>query len=149
MISRAWMASVLASLVLLGCGGMQYGLRPEPVAFEMGQPMLRWEAFPTAADLEADDQGVLVRAQDVCYDLRVYRPNGALLLERRGIPDTRFLVVLELRPGEYRWTVRPRFTVDGHTRIGQWSLQPKGRFENAILPVPVESYPSFRVGARR
>ena len=56
---------VIAVFVLAGClrTWVVYGQPCEPVVFEDGRPRLRWEPFPSEAELRADDQGLPARSR--------------------------------------------------------------------------------------
>lgn len=65
-------------------------------------------------------------AKDVRYDLRIWRrlegQSTELVYERIGLltPDHQLELTLEPHT-EYLWSIRPRFTIDGHPRAMRWS----------------------------
>jgi len=106
------------------------------------RPTLRWEPVPGSQapskycstslydekkpfkPFIADDPE---RLRDVSYDLQIWRVKGLvpdeLVYEREGIPDTTHKIEERLLPAtRYYWSVRARFTVDGNTRVSEWSL---------------------------
>ncbi len=113
------------------------GLKPEyppvgggPVFTDVDslQPIFRWQSFPRQEDLKADHEGVLSRVTAVTYDLNIlgkkgYGP-GELIYSRTGLPEPAHMVETPLEPStRYFWTVRARFTLNGHLRVTEWGEQ--------------------------
>ena len=107
------------------------------------QPMLRWERFPRDYDL-IDAEGQHHQITDVRYDLRVFdaaegvKDNGQRRLIRvpaqlvygvRDIPEAYHKIETGLNMcGDYFWTVRARFMLDGRVRLTEWA----GAYEAAV-----------------
>jgi hypothetical protein len=168
--------SVLLGLALtaLGSGCAKphpaEGLRPLPLLtgrdsltrhVQSLRPLLQWEPFPRPADMTADRSGSLGRAQNVTYEVRVWRAEspaaglcilfppeyasdavgkgpcvfpGELVYARRRLTSPFHEIESPLVPATvYLWAVRARFELDGQPRVTQWSvLTAKGR--NQLLP---------------
>lgn len=94
--------------------------------------MLRWEAFPRPADLQADREGWLSRIRDVTYELRIWKEErdpllreypGELIYSRSALPAPTHSVYPPLAPRtDYIWSVRARFTLDGQRRVTEWGV---------------------------
>jgi hypothetical protein len=83
------------------------------------QPLLRWDAFPRAADSQA--------VQAVTYDLKVWEVEDcarrALVYERSGLRLAEHRPETPLAPGSrYFWSVRARFAAGGQARATPWSF---------------------------
>jgi len=138
MRGAAGVRAMLAGAVVLlaaGCTVTVSGLRPESpalgtdatefVAVESLQPVLRWEAFPTARDYRIDRDGWPYRAQNIRYDLQIFRAEedypGALIYRRKDLPERWHQVEERLTPAtRYFWTVRARFELGGEPRVTEW-----------------------------
>jgi hypothetical protein len=96
------------------------------------QPILRWERFPRDYDL-IDTEGRDHQITDVRYDLRVF-DKAEMAKERKflvpaqlvyGVRDiTKAYHKIETglnMCGEYFWTVRARFKLDGRVRVTEWA----------------------------
>jgi hypothetical protein len=105
-----------------------YALRPiEPPlgymatasALSSVRPELRWEPWPRGLDVvPGSDPG---QAQDVRYDLRIFRA-GRIVYERRGLTEPAHRLERQLRVcAAYRWTVRAQFRLDDAQRVTEWS----------------------------
>ena len=104
------------------CAPERYsGLLPEsPLVERDPHPELQWEAVESAL-------GPTVHAENVCYDLRIYR-NDTLVYSRDGLAAPRHRVESGLRPGGwFGWTVRARFSVASRERETQWTRRAGGR----------------------
>jgi hypothetical protein len=130
--------TALAGAVLLlmaGCTVAVSGLRPkspalstdatEFVAVESLQPVLRWEAFPTARDYRIDRDGWPYRAQNIRYDIQIFHAAedypGTLIYRRKDLPERWHQVEERLTPAtRYFWTVRARFELGGEPRVTEW-----------------------------
>lgn len=110
------------------------GLRPEYpevhwsfVEVDSLQPTLRWESFPRPQDREANREGLLSRIRNVTYDLKIWRVENdypvELIYTRQGLPEPSHRIEAPLAPcTKYFWTIRARFTLDGHTRVTEWGV---------------------------
>lgn len=130
-------AAALGGLLLGACATLTEGLDPlEPgLATRFGLPRLdapaevascrprfRWQAFDLAAARAADPWFEAVG--EVRYDLRIWcvAAPSALAYERLSLETSEHALEAELEPETvYRWSVRPRFTRAGETRLGEWS----------------------------
>lgn len=87
-------------------------------------PVLRWEAFPRAADLAAAPD-LAGRIRNVRYDLLIARernqaPDG-IVYRREGLATASHRVTEGLQPdSRYFWSVRARFELDGRDRVTEW-----------------------------
>jgi len=89
-------------------------------------PEFRWEAFPRAAELDAEGASAF---SDVSYEWRLYTgilglavQPGQLLEEVRGLAEPHYAVGSALQPcGWYFWTVRARFRLHGVWRTTEWA----------------------------
>lgn len=91
------------------------------------QPTLRWESFPRPTDLRADRQGVLVKTQDVSYELRIWRmeDNSDIrrVYERRELTTPKHRVDVRLdQNARYFWSVRAKFRAGEETRVIPWGF---------------------------
>lgn len=98
--------------------------KPLPSRADSLSPLLGWEAFPRENWVRFNPE--LGRAKDVRYDLRIWRAidnaPGELVYEKRGLPANEHRVETTLDPGTlYFWSIRPRYSVDGHPRAMRWS----------------------------
>ncbi|TCJ14685.1 hypothetical protein EZJ19_09575 [Parasulfuritortus cantonensis] len=111
------------------------------------QPTFRWETFPRAIDLQAAGAAPIGA---VSYDLAVYTVTanktpfsvilrcgisrgldcpqkppftpGPRIYLRTGLATPEHRLEMPLQAcGQYGWTVRAHFTLDGHPRITEWS----------------------------
>ena len=154
---KLWAFLMTGVLMVCGCGSkvLVFGLRPEYpevctdfVEVDSLQPTLRWQAFPRAEELEADQEGVLRRIQHVTYELRIARAEEDFPVEivyaKSEIPTSSHTLEEALEPStEYFWTVRARFELDGHPRVMEWG----GIFgisAEARRLVPIPNASSFR-----
>jgi hypothetical protein len=109
-------------------------LYPEPdteyVAVESIQPLLRWEAFPTADMIDTIGKEAVSAFSDVTYEVRIWRAEddypSSLAYERSGLTATRRRVGDGLGPsGEYQWSVRAHFELNGQRRVSPWGMLAK------------------------
>lgn len=137
---------ILLYAVIIGimpaCGKIaSIGLRPVYPPLEKGsfklwgefvqvnslQPTLRWQVFPRAGDLEADEGGDLKRVEDVSYELRIWKTvngySGRRVYAREGLITPYHQLEQVLEPSSrYLWTVRARFVLDGLPQVTEWGL---------------------------
>jgi hypothetical protein len=108
------------------------------------QPLLRWDAFPRAADSQ--------EVGGVTYDLKVWQVEDcarrAVVYERSGLRLPEHRLETPLAPASrYFWSVRARFTVRGRTRATPWSFFapgtscelaqiPDGQWHRFVTPPP-------------
>ena len=83
------------------------------------EPLLRWDAFPRAADSHD--------VEAVTYDLKVWEVEDcarrALIYERTGLPLPEHRLEAPLAAGSrYFWSVRARFAGRGQARATPWSF---------------------------
>jgi hypothetical protein len=89
------------------------------------RPLLRWEAFPRAADVKLAP-AEMGRVGKVTYDLVIARERNLAPAEiayrRSGLaaPEHRVETPLEPR-ARYYWSVRARFDLDGRPRVTGWA----------------------------
>lgn len=98
------------------------------------RPTFRWEPFSAAAGATGSVED-RARITDVTYEIAVYDAQmnrlggtvkyyaaGPLRYSRRGLTEPQHHMDEALEPcGRYAWTVRPRFKLDGHPRVGEWT----------------------------
>ncbi len=164
---------VLAAALILASEGCSYhpgvcGLRPhypDVTAETVGdalvfpetdslRPTLRWETFPRPSDLRADRTGLLARARDVTYEIRIRRADDNVSIRpvyiRKGIPAAHHRVEIRLEPdSRYYWSVRAAFRVGEETRVIPWGFSkvpPVPGLESCILPgnIPEANLYRFR-----
>lgn len=102
------------------------------------QPTVRWESFPRPKDLRNDKSGLVVRIQNVIYDLKIWRAEdyyaGKIAYKREGLPEPFHKIEEPLEPStKYRWTIRARFEVDGRTRVTEWGAA-LARGRSPVIP---------------
>jgi hypothetical protein len=140
----------VAAIALLAGACQMHGASAAPTApVSWRCPELRWEAFPSAADLARDAQGRLAAAERVSYQLRVFEASsGALVYEKLGLSESRHRPDLPLRQSRhYVWTVRPVFWLDGRRRVGDWLGRHPTRsgacetVRTPRVPLPLELFP--------
>ena len=135
---------MLFLLLLMGGCVPTVGLALKRMEIRDRRPSMSWEAFEYR-DEQGRRDAVTSEASNITYDLRVYREaDGALVVDRRGIPKPQYRLPTALPRGRYRWTVRPRFVVSGRRRVGTWSakaLQPS----HVVVPPPVRLYRAFKI----
>jgi hypothetical protein len=99
-------------------GGVTYGWL-ELYHLESLQPTFRWEAMPREFDLPLGDGPG--QAHDIRYDFRILDGSGKAYV-RDGLKEPLHTLDEPLAPcGEFRWTVRARFTLDGAPRATEWT----------------------------
>lgn len=98
------------------------------------QPTLSWEPFPGRHEWPLSplqpEPFVSVnpsRVSNVTYDLIIWNLDAGnatdVIYERQGVPETCHTLEEPLAPStQYYWSVRPRFELDGQTRVSAWSL---------------------------
>jgi len=87
-------------------------------------PSLVWEALPSGS--QESVKTPWARARDLRYDLRIWKAldaaPGDMIYARQGLTQTQHQVEIVLEPGStYFWSVRLRYTVDGHPRATRWA----------------------------
>jgi hypothetical protein len=94
-------------------------------------PKLSWQSMDSTqtffSGFSRFPKQLKAETKDVRYDLRVWRKSeGAspeLIYERIGLITPEHQLEQALEPNsEYLWSVRPRFTIDGHPRALRWSV---------------------------
>jgi len=131
----AWLA--LGALLLSACSTLTSGLDPlepglatlfgvprldAPAELDSCRPHFRWQAFDLTAARAADPW--FAQVGEVRYDLRVWRvaAPSALVYERLALGTNEHELESALEADTvYRWSVRPRFTRSGETRLDEWS----------------------------
>lgn len=103
-------------------------------------PLLAWEPVPREWDRVVPSRR-WDRAKDLRYDLRIWKAldggPGDLVYERIGLAGTEHRIEIALDPATtYYWSVRLRYTLDGHTKAAPWSLS--GRVAGE-LPFPKDA----------
>lgn len=103
--------------------------RPAPV--DSLNPSLAWQLGAAHEFLKPPLQWT--HARDRRYDLRIWNEidgaPGALVYERLGLDATEHRVESELAPRTtHYWSVRARYTIDGHPRATRWSAASTPRF---------------------
>lgn len=151
--------SPVVFLVMGGCAThvSVFGLRPEYpevhhlafVEVDSLQPMLRWESFPRPQDHEADNEGLMNRIRVVTYELKIWRAEndypGELVYTRQGLPEPSHKIDDSLqRCTKYFWTIRARFTLEGHSRVTEWGLATTSYISPRVAYVPIPFYYRFR-----
>ncbi len=136
----------LMSFALVACAG-PLGLILEDVEFDAQGPILKWEAFPSSRDRDADDQGLLNEAKKISYDLRIFRvKTGELVVDQRGLQKPSYRPGSALRDGRrYCWTVRARFRLNGQLRLGPWSTRGANPLDGRFVPIPSARLAQFQM----
>ena len=106
-----------------------WAMAPEAVPVKSLRPVLSWEAVPPRDDYQALPAG----ARDLRYDVRVWRlADGIpveLVVDRVGLEKPAYPVEAALLPAtQYAWSVRLRYTADGHPRALRWSAADAPRY---------------------
>jgi hypothetical protein len=106
-----------------------WAMAPDAAPVKSLLPVLSWEAAPPAGDYQALPPG----ARDLRYDLRIWRlSNGLpaeLVVDRMGLESPVYQVETALLPAtEYGWSVRLRYSIDGHPRALRWSAAEAPRY---------------------
>lgn len=149
---RSIVPCVLAVMLVTGCAMPMLGLQaedplpatglvvgsPELPVVDSLQPTLRWQAFPRPEDRRTLGEAAVNRVSNVTYDLRIWWswhcqvwPDSPFDVDghdtwysRDGLTRPFHRIEAPLKPsGKYCWTVRARFTIDGHPRMTEWSRQ--------------------------
>ena len=144
--ATGWTLTASLAVLLAGCSA-QIGLRLEsPSSVRSLRPTLAWESF-SRAQKRIGNPGGAGPIEEVTYDLRILRRRDRkVVYERRGIMTAKHTVEQPLERGQvYVWTVRPRFKVNGHPRVGEWSeVVWRPRKRSGLVPRPHGDYASFR-----
>ena len=93
---------------------------------------MKWEPFPRETDRLNDSQGTLARISDISYDISIWRVDEELdkiadsprklVYIRKHLPTPEHHVEEPLMASRlYFWSIRARFSVDGHPRVTEWS----------------------------
>lgn len=111
---------------------------PRVIEVDSLQPTFRWAPFPNAEEYDESVRTKLARAENVRYDLRVWRGSlwlpfplipskqwglhyGERVYERQGLREPWHRIEEPLQPTTlYVWSVRARFELDGETRATEW-----------------------------
>lgn len=134
---------ILATGILVAANGCfpSVGLRPldpKPVIpqytpwatvpqVESLTPMLIWQTFPRARDLERLGASSPAQVTNVRYELMLWRQSKGSagdpnLVVATNLTTPRYAIVVPLIRGcVYRWRVRARFELDGKPRLTPWS----------------------------
>ena len=118
---------ILLGLLAAGCQSTGEPAPADPAGLPEGsnslRPALKWPAFPPKGDPVGG-----YCPTDITYDLRIYRLEGdQLRLEdpcyaRQGLAEPVHQVERPLDPkGQYVWTFRAKFRVNGSLRHTPWS----------------------------
>ena len=122
------------------CGEYPFSKRPrtpylryEFVEVHDASPEFRWQSFPRDYDAAGPPEQSH-EISDVTYELKVFKSlvashMGASLLipgeqvyEARGMPEPSHKLLRPLDPcGEYFWTIRAKFRLNGKLRVTEWS----------------------------
>lgn len=120
-LRRVSLPIVVVSALVSGCATMEDDPGYTDKVDETGVT-LAWLAFPREEEIGIDTQGVLVKAERVTYDLRVFRTGERKpILDIRGVARAGYRLEPLPAAGSYSWRIRPRFFVDGQPRIGSWA----------------------------
>ena len=132
-------------------GVHQAGLVQKHVIGTSPCPELSWEA-PEYKESTIDDFGEVHSIRLTGYDLLIFDEDGDVVYRRIRIPTSSHVVEQRLEgPAEYRWTVRPRYEVDGFERVGAWSRarSPEryefGQVMRHEIPIPRSQLARFTV----
>lgn len=140
MIMRRFAFTALLFLVI-GCSFPQAGLQPNSpaatrsafslttdfVEADSVQPALAWQSV-TQTLYENNKRNIdAATISDITYELRIWETDtgysGKLVYRRLGIPTTYHTVEEPLKPnGEYLWSVRAHFLLDGKPRVSEWGM---------------------------
>ncbi len=147
--ARPYPAAGLRPLPLIMIGGWA-GPRITPETDSL-QPTLRWETFPRPEDLKVDTAGRLGDAQNVTYELRIWRAEAEglhvafpaeLVYARTGLTEPGHTVETPLAPDTlYLWTIRAHFDRDGQPRVTEWGVL--GAYSR-VTTIPPRSYYRFK-----
>lgn len=88
------------------------------------QPVLAWtlEMTDLAGSPWPAEAGRLDESS-TWYDVEIYDVHRLVVFEE-NVPEPRYTVPMELECGDYRWSVRPQWRVDGTVRYGHWMQFP-------------------------
>jgi hypothetical protein len=130
----------------------QTGLDQHPVIGTSQSPKLAWEAL-AYKEFTIDDFGREHHIRLTGYDLLIFDEDGDIVYRRIRIPIPEHVVEQRLEgPAEYRWTVRPRYELDGFERVGVWSQARSpapnefAHVMNHEVPIPRSNLARFEVG---
>ena len=108
--------------------------RKNPLHFvsKTRQPELAWtmEVTDMAGSLFAGEAGTLDESV-TWYDIEIFERDRLVLFEE-GVSEPRYAVPMELDCGEYRWSVRPSWRVDGTVRYGRWMRFPSPKDSDEV-----------------
>ena len=146
-IKQLWCGLTLLTLTACPSTAPVYGIRPvypppKPGLFQMVdslQPTLRWEPFKYVAK-KGQETEVHSQIDNITYDMRIWRLQkgrtwywkqgerhgdpGVLVYSRENLPDSWHTIETPLdRSKVYFWSIRTKFTVDGHLRVTEWAEQ--------------------------
>jgi hypothetical protein len=154
------MQARMAFILYLLVGGCSYsGLAPldvthpdKPhvgeVSFTDLKPVLAWESFPRAQDIQKLAGGQPGRITDVRYQVRIWEAPAPEQCDQplrfdgwvashpivAEVRSNQYAVQTPLKPStRYCWSVRAWFRLDGKLRVTQWS-----RHEESTLPFTYE-----------
>ncbi len=99
--------------------------RKDPLHFisKTAQPELAWTLeIGEVAGNPLVDSGKLDESV-TWYDVEIY-DRDRLVLSEEGVPEPHYNVPMELACGDYRWSVRPAWRIDGTVRYGRWMRIP-------------------------
>ena len=114
------------------------------------QPTMRWEAFPGRSATNSGQ--TLPDFRNVTYDLRIWRVEADcpadVVYERISLPSPSHNLESPLLPKtRYCWSVRPRFQINGQSRVADWNFSvgpvPMGQFPERLGFVPCQNYLRF------
>lgn len=103
--------------------------RKDPLHFvsKSTRPELAWTlevADATGGPMtDQADRSVKLDESVTWYDIEIY-DDHRLVLSQENIADPRYTVGQELECGDYRWSVRPLWKVEGTVRYGRWMRFP-------------------------
>lgn len=121
------------------------------------QPRVQWEPFPRETDRLNDSQGTFARISDISYDIGIWKADEEfdtgdsprkLVYVRRHLPTPVHRIEEPLMASRlYFWSIRARFSVDGHPRVTEWSYQSylSGKISSFCFRTPATSPTSLSI----
>jgi hypothetical protein len=113
--------------------------------YQITQPTLIWQPYPSQLDISNDRQGKLKSVRAVTYELIVYSADRQVVYSRLSLPAPKHRIEVPLPAGEtFYWTSRAHFKIGGKDRVSRWNSSSWSIPLQWRLPVPLSDYSWFR-----